>query len=246
MTKSIGYLNNKGGPGKTTAAYYTAARWAAQGKAVTLIDMDGQCNLTDLVAPGSHEIGIADVLANQASLEQAIMPVAMPTGGTVRLVQASGDLYDIEAELNTGLGVMRLYNALRQADDLLGDVCVIDTPPHLGSLTLSVIVAVGLLRGWLVIPAIPVKHSVIGIESIRQKIAEARGIPGCDPRILGVIATQTRNTNIHDKWLAALRSDLYPPLIGETPFRGAETVDFDLRDVYAPVADVIWKMMGGE
>ncbi|TXH46235.1 MAG: ParA family protein [Desulfurellales bacterium] len=245
MTKIILLSNNKGGPGKTTAAYYLALRWACAHR-VSLLDLDGQCNLTDMIAPATHDISISDVLANRASIEQAIAPVTLPTGETLNLVRAAGDLYDMEAELSTGLGVMRLYHALRNADDLLGDVCIIDTPPNLGALTLSAIIAVGMLHGWVIVPTIPTANSVSGILSVQAKINEAQQIPGCRPALLGVIATQTRGTNIHNKWLAALRSGLYPPLLGETPYRGGQMMEYELRRVYNSIADLIWAMTGGD
>lgn len=245
MAKIILLSNNKGGPGKTTAAYYLSMRWASTHR-VTLLDLDGQCNLTDMIDPATHDISISDVLANRATIEQAIAPVALPGGERVNLIRAAGDLYDMEAELSTGLGVMRLYHALHRADDLLGDVCIIDTPPNLGALTLSAIIAVGMLHGWIIVPTIPTANSVSGINSVRAKIEEAQQIPGCRPDLLGVVATQTRGTNIHNKWLAALRSDLYPPLLGETAYRGGQLMDYELRRSYAPIADLIWQMTGGD
>lgn len=245
MTKVFLFANNKGGVGKTPAAYYTALRWAGQGKRVSVLDLDGQCNLSDMLAPGqcSHPT-IVDVLSNRASMDEALTEALVSTGERISLVRATPDLYDLETELSSGLGVMRLATALRKAETL-GDVVIMDTPPDLKAMTLSGIIATGLMGGWVIVPARPDAHSVGGIKSIQSRISDAKQIPGCLPVLLGVVATQVRATNIHKQWLNALRSPLYPPLLAETLLRGGELVDYELRKAYSPVADLIWTMTEG-
>lgn len=248
MTHLIGIGNNKGSAGKTPTTYYLGQHWARQGKTVTYLDLDGQANLTDLVHPGALERPtIADVLNEDAYIDEAITPVTLPTGETVQLIAGSGELYDLEGKLSSGLGVMRLFNVLRQGGDFdsLGDIVLIDTPPNLGAMTLGMIVAVGLCRGYIVIPTRPDAHSVSGIKNIQSKIDEARNIPGCLPCLLGTIATQVRETRIHASWLASLATNAYPPLLGVTPLRGGETADYDLRRCYAPIAERILALIGG-
>jgi cellulose biosynthesis protein BcsQ len=48
-TKKIVFFNNKGGVGKTTLAYNTAVKFAKNGYKTVLIDLDPQCNLSELV-----------------------------------------------------------------------------------------------------------------------------------------------------------------------------------------------------
>ena len=246
MTKILLFANNKGGVGKTPAAYYTALRYVDRGQRVTAIDLDGQCNLSDMLAPGEAVPGIADVLEGKCALADAMMPVELSQlREPLRLCRATGDLYDLEASLATGLGVMKLYNAMRTCEDL-GDVVIIDTPPHLGAITISAIVAVGMLRGWVVVPTRPDGNSVSGVESIRKEIEKAGEALSFPPCLLGTIVTMVRETNTHQRWVSAPYGDQYPPVLGVTPLRGGELADYELRKLYAPVADVIWKMMGGE
>ena len=243
--KTFLIANNKGGVGKTPVAYYLALRWAAQGKRVSVIDLDGQCNLSDMIAPGQcSQPTIVDVLSNRAGLDDALTGALISTGERISLVRATPDLYDLETELSSGLGVMRLATALRKAAGSLGDVVILDTPPDLKAMTLSGIIATGLLGGWVIVPARPDAHSVGGIKSIQSRINDAKQIPGCLPVLLGVVATQVRATNIHRQWLSALRSPLYPPLLAETLLRGGELVDYELRKAYSPIADLIWTMTG--
>lgn len=44
----ISFANNKGGVGKTTLAYNTGGILATLGYKVLMVDMDGQCSLTNL------------------------------------------------------------------------------------------------------------------------------------------------------------------------------------------------------
>lgn len=245
MTKIITITNNKGSAGKTPTCYYLARRWARQGKRVSLIGLDGQANLSDMVAPALQTPSIADVLSKATTLSAALTVATLPTGETVQIARATDELYDLESELNTAFGVMRLTEALRNCDDL-GDVVIIDTPSNLEALTLSAIVAAGLLRGWIVIPTKPEQHWVNGIRNVEKRISEARAIPTCNPVLLGIIVNQVRNTNTHDKWTTALHSVQYAPLLGLTPLRGGDTADYELNKLYSPIADLIWQMTGGD
>ena len=49
MSTAVAFFNNKGGVGKTTLACNYAAYEASQGREVLLIDLDPQCNSTQLV-----------------------------------------------------------------------------------------------------------------------------------------------------------------------------------------------------
>lgn len=251
MTKILLFANNKGGVGKTPAAFYTALRFAELGKKVSVFDLDGQCTLSDLIAPGVREGGIERVLDCPGrhagmTLKQVLQPVVVGNHRVkLRLARASGELNDLEASLATGLGVMKLYNAMHDCDDL-GDVVIIDTPPHLGALTSSAIVAAGMLRGWVIVPTRPEGASASGIDAIRREIekaSDALKFPNC---LLGTIITMVRETKTHQSWLETLYSGFYPPVLGVTPLRGGELADYELRKLYAPIADTIWKMTGGE
>lgn len=247
MPTYIGICNNKGSAGKTPTTYYLGLHFARMGKVVTFIDLDGQANLTDMLHPGMlYQPTIADVLNQDCYIDEAVTHVDLSTGEHVRLIASSGDLYDTEARLSTGMGVMRIYSALAEAqEDTLGDIVLMDTPPNLGPMTDGMIVAVGMFRGYILIPTRPDRHSVAGIRNIQSHIAEARHIPGCDPYLLGTIATQVRETNTHKTWLESLATTAYPTLLGSTPLRGGDTADYELRNAYAPIADQILKMIGG-
>ena len=48
MAKKIAFFNHKGGVGKTTNAYHLGWSLAEKGKTVLFVDLDSQCNLTQI------------------------------------------------------------------------------------------------------------------------------------------------------------------------------------------------------
>jgi chromosome partitioning protein len=51
----VGFVNQKGGAGKTTAALHLAGEWARQGARVTLVDADPQGSALDWSQQREHE-----------------------------------------------------------------------------------------------------------------------------------------------------------------------------------------------
>lgn len=242
MTKIIVSTNNKGGSGKTTAAYYLGLHWATQGKQITIIDLDPQATLSDLASPGNRHPNIVHVLQNEYDITAAMVP--SKANPNLLIVPASDALNDIEQDLQ-GPGMFRLHRILSTSS--LGDVAIIDTPPHMGPLTLSAIVAAGMSNGHIVIPARPESAHLDGALRVKAMIAEAHSIPGCTPNLLGIIVNQVRDTLTHNTWIDALSTDTtYPKTLGCTALRGGTTADFELRKLYGSIADKIWEKIGGD
>ena len=139
--RTISIVNQKGGCGKTTTAVNTAAAFAELGKRVLLIDLDPQAHVT-------HGLG-----CDSDSLEKTIYDALLQTGGVLRdaivrtriagldLVPCNMLLGNAEVQLASVPGKeLLLSRCLRSVCDEY-DLCVIDSPPSLGVLTLNALMA---------------------------------------------------------------------------------------------------------
>jgi chromosome partitioning protein len=134
MSRTIVFVNQKGGVGKTTSVINLGAYLARAGKRVLLVDFDPQANLTSGVGGAKKAKGAYEVISGQTTMRDIIKPTKVPglflapssidlSGATVELVDKEGrDHY--------------LKNALALVKEDY-DFVLIDCPPSLGVLTLN-------------------------------------------------------------------------------------------------------------
>jgi chromosome partitioning protein len=138
MARTIVFVNQKGGVGKTTSAINLGAYLALAGKRTLLVDFDPQANLTSGLGASPAGKGIYEVISGGRRsrrsssrrkvewLDLALRRSTSP-GATVELV----DKEDRNEYLKRALATVR-----REYDFIL-----IDCPPSLGILTLNGLVA---------------------------------------------------------------------------------------------------------
>ena len=183
MPRIIAIANQKGGVGKTTTAVNLSACLGSLGKRVLLIDMDAQANCTSgLGHEKTANASLYPVLLGERKLEEQITKTECEG---VSLIPSEFDLCAAEVELarlsfeSTGTKTRKkadrhltwLKDALTPvAKGSEYDVVLIDCPPSLGKLTLSVLIA----ADGLLIPLQCEYYPLEGISSITDLMDQLR------------------------------------------------------------------------
>jgi chromosome partitioning protein len=131
--------NQKGGVGKTTTAVNVSACIAEAGYETLLVDIDPQANATvGLGLAKDLDPNIYDVLAGDATVEEAIVPTSIER---LHVLPASPDLAGAGVELPRRAGSENiLRDALAGVRDRFA-YTILDCPPSLGPLTVNALVA---------------------------------------------------------------------------------------------------------
>ena len=183
VPRVIAIANQKGGVGKTTTAVNLSACLGALGKRVLLIDMDAQANCTSgLGLEKTPNESLYPVLLGESTLEEKIKETdyegvsLIPSefdlcAAEVELARMSFDVDNGEADENNERHLTWLKEALQPiVNGRRFDVVLIDCPPSLGKLTLSVLIA----AHGLLIPLQCEYYSLEGISSITDLMEQLR------------------------------------------------------------------------
>ena len=132
--------NQKGGVGKTTTAVNVAACIAEAGYPTLLVDVDPQANATvGLGIPRARGPGLYEVLAGEATREQALSPTAVPgpAGCSRRARGSRGRTSSSRAWRASSTRLRECLEPLRERFRYI----ILDCPPSLGPLTVCALVA---------------------------------------------------------------------------------------------------------
>lgn len=179
----------KGGTGKTTTAFHVGASLARHhGRRVLLVDLDPQGSLTKSVTAPAEIEGrktMFDVLVGgepPALLGDVVMPTRFDN-----LFLAPGG-YNLYALNTRGIEDLELPFRLREqiVPSLGVDYVVIDTPPGIGQLMHSALIAADRLL-------IPVRDSLTDIDEVKGTVDTFRAVQkrmNPDLRLVGALLTQ--------------------------------------------------------
>lgn len=134
MSKTIVFVNQKGGVGKTTTVINLGAYLAKAGKKVLLVDFDPQANLTGGVGGNKEAKGVYELISGLISITEIIQNTPVEglflAPSSIALSGATVELVDREGRDNY------LKMALAPVKEHY-DYILIDCPPSLGLLTLN-------------------------------------------------------------------------------------------------------------
>jgi chromosome partitioning protein len=211
-THVIAMTNQKGGCGKTTTTVSLAAALADLGLLVTVTDTDPQCNATDtfnidreqLAAEGRFTLADAYIAKRPARELQfdfvdrfngrlTVVPGHKGIGTVSHRLEAqlqasiaNGEYSDLDADDVKNEHRQRLKASL---DTLRGekDVVLIDTPPDLGFLMTTALMA----ADWFIIPVFPSGYDLKGLETLLRNVQKVQERYNPELRLLGVLLGNT-------------------------------------------------------
>lgn len=141
--RSIAFMNQKGGVGKTTCTVNLAAALAESGHRVLLVDIDPQANASIHLGIEVHNLerSIYHVLTGACTIAEAVLRDQRPR---LAVLPSNIDLSGAEIELVNAVGRETI---LRDALDAFlveepFDIVAVDCPPSLGLLSLNALTAV--------------------------------------------------------------------------------------------------------
>lgn len=166
--RSIAVVNQKGGVAKTTTVRNLAVALTHEGQRVLMVDLDPQANLTT-----SAGVDLRDLRGSTYNVLVQKKPMADIIVRTREgLDVAPADEVLMRAEMEMGDKQLGWVRELRKAlDPLRGnyDVCLIDTPPIRGFLTVNALVAA---EHGVIIPFVPERDSIRGMQLLLGRVAE--------------------------------------------------------------------------
>lgn len=181
MSHVYALLNQKGGIGKTTASFQIAAGLKRRGYKVLAIDMDPQCNMT-FSCGGDYQTKatIYDATFNEVDIKNTIQHLE-----EIDLVPGSNNMSSLEAQI-TREGREYFLRDLIEPLKTYYDYIVIDSPPALGLITISVMCA----ADSIIIPSILDMYSLQGIGQLNKTYNVVKEY--CNPNLVieGILITK--------------------------------------------------------
>lgn len=207
MGKTISFVNNKGGCGKTTTVCAVGQAWANMGKKILLIDLDSQSNLTSIVTdtdPSTQEW--------ETTLEDAFvggpefgLPIYHVTD-MIDIVPSDLDLSNFDKDTARFTGREYLLADLIETVKNDYDFILLDCPPALGLITYNALVA----SDYLCLISNADGLSYRGMKMIANLYNEVIENKRLNPnlKIIGAIITRYEKNNLSDLYVEKIKGDL--------------------------------------
>lgn len=134
MGKTLVFVNQKGGVGKTTSVVNLGAYFALMGKKTLLIDFDPQGNMSSGVGIEKRTPSIYDAIADKVSMNEVIQKTVVENLFAIPAsIDLSGATIELVEESNREYYLKNLLTSVKTEYDYI----LIDCPPSLGILTLN-------------------------------------------------------------------------------------------------------------
>jgi len=220
-------VNQKGGVGKTTTSANLGKNLAAIGRKVVVVDIDPQCDLTDLLYAaeetpdeltfqmpgGSIEPGLVNsymLFQQNSTLKTAKIEVGK--GKVLEVIPTTSHLARIDKEDLSAITIFR-DKVRGLAKDV--DYVILDCPPGMGNIQTAALAA----AHKVIIPTELESLSVKNIEKLMIIIGNLKKHMNPEIEMLGILKTRTKTDKTKTKIMKHYNQELkddYPGLIFET------------------------------
>lgn len=195
QTQVMTFANQKGGCGKTSSTVSLAAAFAELGYSACIIDTDPQCNATETfgvtqdILKKEGRYTLADMYLSKKRALDCVYDFGDRFGKKLAVVPGNRGLNtvpprlesEVQAQIATeeksilDIDDLRKEHRVRlrkSIDSLRGvfDVVLIDTPPDLGFLMTTALIA----SDWFIIPVFPSGYDLRGLETLTQTVDKVR------------------------------------------------------------------------
>lgn len=231
-TQIICVALQKGGCTKTTTTCTLAAAAALEGYTVCIVDTDRQCNATSTFIEDADELqekrrlpSISAAFVAKAPADALAVNVPNRLGGRLHLVASDRGVDTVRDRLEIeireaeagGTGAldsheMRLEHLTRLKKSLHSlrgkmDLVFIDTPPDLGFLTTSALIA----ADWVLIPLTPSKYDIAGLQAFMTNLTKVRRNFNVNLQVLGILLSRIKKRVKLDRELRDRLAERFRP-----------------------------------
>jgi chromosome partitioning protein len=184
--KTIAVANNKGGVAKTTTARNLASCLAEQGKAVLLVDLDGQGNLTyALGAPLDDPKNVgAYLLSSPTEARRWVFEDVEPG---LALLPSHDELDDYMEQVKPKKNPAQLRNSLYNIPSGRFDYIILDCPPGLDS---GILEAALIAADAFLVPSDAEPFSVRGLKKLMDRAEKITRKANPELQFLGFVFTR--------------------------------------------------------
>jgi chromosome partitioning protein len=204
----IAFTNQKGGCGKTTTTVSVAAGLAKLGHICVVADTDPQCNATDSFGLDRDQLTadsrftVADAYLAEVSLREIVVPFPNRFEDRLGVVPGHRGLSTVPQRLETEIQTIianqgssdidaddmrneHRFRLKRSMDNLAQqvDFILIDTPPDLGFLMTTALIA----ADYFVIPVFPSGYDLKGLETLMRTTEKVQKRLNPQLQLLGVV-----------------------------------------------------------